>query len=116
MPEEVNYNDKTGLIRIRVWGDDPIEDWIASRNEVIRLHEKYAAWRLLVDVREQGTTPSVSDIFEFGENWPSEIRLAILMGEETSEDVIFLETVAINRAKQVRVFYDEEDAVSWLNS
>ena len=43
MPEEVNYNDKTGLIRIRVWGDDPIEDWIASRNEVIRLHEKYAA-------------------------------------------------------------------------
>ena len=116
MPEEVNYNKKTGRIRIRAWGDDPIEDWIASRDEVFRLRDVHGASKLLVDVREQVTTPSVSDIFQFGEDWPQDIRLAILMGEQTSEDVIFLETVAINRAKQVRVFYDEDDALGWLKA
>jgi len=114
MSEEVDFDDKSGLIRIRVWGDDPIENWIASRNEVIRLHEAHDACRLLVDVREQESTPTILDIFEFGESWPSAIRAAILMGANTSDDVVFLETVAVNRAKQIRVFYDEEDALRWL--
>lgn len=30
MPEEVSYDNDADLIRIRVWGDDHIEDWISS--------------------------------------------------------------------------------------
>lgn len=114
MPEEIDFDDETGLVRIRVWGHDPIEDWIASKREVIRLHEAYGASRLLVDVRRQETAPSVLDIYEFGERWPKSIRAAILMGPETSEDVTLFETAAINRAKDVRIFFDEADALLWL--
>lgn len=33
MPEELDYNSETRLIRIRVWGEAPIEDWNASRKK-----------------------------------------------------------------------------------
>jgi len=114
MSEELEYDSETRLVRIRLWGEDPIEDWIASKQEVIRLHESKGASKVLFDVRRQEAMPSVMDIFEFGERWPESIRVAIVMGPETSEDVTLLETGAINRAEDIRVFFDEDEALLWL--
>lgn len=114
MPEEVTYEPDTKLIRLRAWGDDPIENWIASREQIIQLNKTHGAFMLLVDARELETTPSILDIFDFGEEWPREIRAAIIAGENTAEDVSYLETVAIGRAKQIRIFFDEDMALSWL--
>lgn len=114
MPEEVSYDHNADLIRIRVWGDDPIEDWLSSKQEVIRLHEMHGTSMLLVDVREQESAPAILDIFDFAEDWPQEIRVAILAGENTVDDVAFLETAAINRGKEMRLFYDESEALGWL--
>ncbi len=114
MPEEVSYDHDADLIRIRVWGDDPIEDWISSRRQVVRLHETHGTSMLLVDVREQESAPAVLDIFDFAEDWPQDIRAAILVGENTVDDIAFLETAAINRGKEMRLFYDEGEALGWL--
>lgn len=116
MPEEVTYEQDTKLIRVRAWGEDTIEDWVASREQVIELHKTHGAFMLLVDVREQETVPSLLDIFDFGESWPREIRAAILADEQSSEDLTILETVATSRAKEMRVFYDEDMALSWLRA
>lgn len=95
-------------------GVDTIDDWLASKEQVVQLNEAHGAVQLLVDVRDQTTAPSTLDIFDFGKDWPPGIRTAILVGEETREDQRFLETVAFNRAKQMRIFDDEEKAVHWL--
>ena len=115
MPEEVTYDSNRELMHIRVWGDDPIEDWVSSREKVLKLHEAHGCFMLLVDVREQETAPPILDIIEFGEDWPKEISLAILAGEKTREDVMVLETVAQHRSKSVRVFFDEDEALQWLH-
>ena len=114
MPEVVEYDSQERLIRVRAWGAGTIEDWLASRTQVIKLHKEHGALKLLVDVREQESAPSASDIFDFGEDWPFEIRTAILVGEKTREEQQFLETVAFNRGKQMRVFENEEAALSCL--
>lgn len=116
MPEEISYDRDANLIRIRVRGDDPIEDWLSSRQEVVRLHERHGASMLLVDVREQESAPAILDIFDFAEDWPQEILLAILAGENTTNDIAFLETAAMNRGKKVRLFYDEREALAWLRN
>ena len=114
MPEEVSYDHNADLIRVRVWGDDPIEDWLSSKQEVVRLHETHGTSMLLVDVREQESAQSIPDIFDFAEDWPQEIRAAILVGEDTVDDIAFLETAALNRGKEIRLFYDDSEAQRWL--
>ena len=114
MPEEVSYEPHTRLIRVRAWGDDPIEDWISSLEQVMQLHETHGVFQLLVDVRELEIAPSIMDIFDFAEAWPDTIRAAVLFGEKTNIDVQFVETVAVNRYKQMRIFFDEDEALLWL--
>ena len=115
MPEIVEYDAQENLIRVRAWGAGTIEDWLSSQEQVIQLHDKYGALQLLVDVREQESAPSIVDIYDFGAGWPHGIRTAILVGEKTREDQQFLETVAFNRGKQMRVFDTEADALNWLS-
>jgi len=114
MPEEVSYEPHNGLMRVRAWGVDPIADWMASKKKVIQLFEAHGVSHLLVDAQQLTTAPSVSDIFDFGQDWPDAIKTAVVVGENTSEDVAFIETVAINRYKQMRIFYEEDDALLWL--
>ena len=114
MPEQVTYAPHAKLMRVQAWGDDPIEDWISSREQVMQLHEIYGAYQLLVDVRELETAPSILDIFDFAEDWPRVIRAAILVGEKTHKDVLFVESIPVNRHQQMRIFYDEDEALLWL--
>ena len=114
MPEEVTFDEASGIARVRAWGVDTIEDWLESRDRIIELYESHGIRRVLVDAREQESGPSTGEIFEFGETWPHEIRVAILSGQRNREDQEFLETVAFNRAKDFRIFDSESDALTWL--
>ncbi len=114
MPEEVSYDRDANLIRVRAWGVDNIQTMLDSRNEVMRLAEKHQVFAVLVDVRELEVTASILDIFDFGQDFPPELKTALLAGEDTNEDVLFVETVAVNRSRQMQVFYDEDEAMRWL--
>jgi len=114
MPEIVEYDAQAKLIRVRAWGTDTIGDWLSSKDQVVQHFHEHGAAQLLVDVRDQERAPDGLDIFDFGKNWPAEIRTAILVGEETREEQQFLETVATNRGKRMRAFDNEVDALEWL--
>lgn len=114
MPEELTFDPSTGLVRIRAWGDETILDWTESKREIMRLHEEYNASRLFVDAREMVAAPSVLDILDFGDSWPEDVRAAIVIGKDTPEDVLFLDATATYRHKPMRIFYDENEAMTWL--
>jgi hypothetical protein len=99
---------------MRVWGANTIGDWDSSKAHVLRLVELHGVPQLLVDVRHGETAPSILEMFEFGALWPHHIRTAVLLGQKNREQHQFLETVALNRAKQLRVFDDERQALAWL--
>jgi hypothetical protein len=115
MSEELTYDADSQLMRVRVWGYDSISDMQAQRLEVIKLHEAHGVSSLLVDVREQKSSAPLFDIFDFGDTWPTGIRVALLVSTTTPDDVLFLETVAMQRGKKIRAFFSEEESLAWLN-
>jgi len=114
MGEEITYNADSRLMRVRVWGHDPISDMLASRAEIMQLHATHGATLLIVDVREQKTAASLFDIFDFGDSWPTEITVALLASAKTPDDIVMLETIAMQRGKRMRVFFSETEALDWL--
>lgn len=114
MAEEISYDADSQLMRVRVWGHDPISDMLASKVQIMQLHATHGATALLVDVREQDSSASLFDIFDFGDAWPTQIQVALLASSKTPEDIVLLETVAMQRGKKIRVFYSETEALDWL--
>ena len=115
MGEQLTYDADSRLMRVRVWGHDSIGDMQAQRLEVIRLHEAHGADALLVDVREQTSSAPLFDLFDFGDTWPTAIQVALLVSTTTPDDILFLETVAMQRGKKMRVFFSETEALDWLD-
>ena len=80
------------------------------------MHKAHGANSLLVDVRDQESAASLFDIFDFGDTWPTEVAAALLASAKTPEDVLLLETVAMQRGKKMRIFFSEAEALAWLNN
>lgn len=114
MAYKVNYDADQQLMRVRAWGQDRIDHWLEAKLELLRMHETNGANILLVDVREQETSPDLFDILDFGDTWPSSIRVALLVSRNTPKDMLYLETVALQRGKQIRIFFGELEALAWL--
>jgi hypothetical protein len=115
MGYEVTYEADRKLMRVRAWGHDRIDDWLEAKTKLLQTHEANGASILLVDVREQETSPDLFDILDFGDSWPASIRVALLVSKNTPKDMLYLETVAMQRGKQIRVFFGDPEALAWLD-
>ena len=101
---------------LRFQFDQPatVRDWVEARAIFLRLSEETGIRRALVDIRKQQVTGPVMELYEFGNNIPSGMVFAVL-GNPHADDHKFVETVALNRGKNVRLFFgSEEDAIEWL--
>jgi len=114
LPETVNYLDTEKCIHVHSYGETSINDWENSMQQVIEIHNNTGCQRVLVDVREQNSTPSTLEILEFGKHLPYGIQFAIVATAKTHEPHYFLETVGRNRGKDITLFNDYDDALSWL--
>ena len=91
-----------------------VRDWVEAQATFLRLSDETGIRRALVDVRKQQVAGGVLDLFEFGHNIPSGMVFAVL-SDPQSDDHKFVETVALNRGKDVRLFFGSEDeAIEWL--
>ena len=118
MPDRIQVNEERGLIEISSFGEVSIGDIAQSISIVQKIFHEKGINKILVDTREQVSMPDSSGIFELFSTFPREFRLALLVVESqaTEEDISFGETVGGNRGVLVKRFYDEEQAVQWLNS
>jgi hypothetical protein len=91
-----------------------IRDWVEARAIFLRLSEETGIRRALVDVRQQQAAGPVMELFQFGDDIPAGMVFAVL-SEPHRDDHKFVETVALNRGKNVRLFFgSEEEAIEWL--
>jgi len=91
-----------------------VRDWVEARAIFLRVSEETGIRRALVDVRKQQVAGPAMELFEFGHNIPSRMVFAVL-SDPHSDDHKFVETVALNRGKNVRLFFEsEEEAIEWL--
>ena len=93
-----------------------LNDWRDAQAVFLRLSKETGIRRALVDVRKQKTTGSELDLFEFGRDIPSGMVFAVL-SDPRRGDHEFVETVALNRGKNVRLFFgSEKEAIEWLTT
>jgi len=90
-----------------------VSDWKEAQAAFLRLSGETGIRRALVDVRRQMTAGPQLELFEFGRNIPSDMAFAVL-SDLHHGDHEFVETVALNRGKYVRLFGSEEQAIEWL--
>ena len=118
MPENVNFDLDRGIIVIHSYGEVRFDEVSATIVEMERLLLEKDAKCALVDVREQRTLPSTTEIYQLASKMPRGMRVAILMSEglPTEKGMRFAETVARNAGLQWKSFTNEEEAISWLKA
>lgn len=90
------------------------------------IKQEHQCDKLMGDFRQATFSFEVTDIVEAYRFWmetlrsnkcsPYEARRVILITprQQPSEKLRFLETFAINRNSQIRIFYDQQKAIEWL--
>ena len=110
----VTVDTERRFIRFQFDAGATLEDWLEARAIFLRLSGETGIRRALVDVRQQKAAGPTVELFEFGQNLPSGVVFAVL-SDPRSDDHKFVETVALNRGKNVRLFFGpEEEAIAWL--
>lgn len=123
MPYETDIQVHDDHIRIEVTGarhaGQELEDATAVGLGLSELLEQTGIKNVLAVFRMTGRLPPIAafEIFskpqDFG--WNRDVKLALVdMNEESQRDSHFSETVAVNRAYQMAVFENEEEALNWL--
>jgi hypothetical protein len=91
-----------------------VNDWREAQAAFLRLSKETGIRRALVDVRKQKAAGLKLELFEFGRDIPSGMVFAVLSDPHRG-DHEFVETVALNRGKNVRLFFGlEKEAIEWL--
>lgn len=91
-----------------------VSDWVEARAIFLRLSEETRIRRALVDVRRQQAAGPAIELFQFAGDIPPGMVFAVL-SDPLNDDHKFVETVALNRGKDVRLFFGSEDeAIEWL--
>ena len=113
----IQIDETRRLIRVEFDPRAGVEDWRSSQSEIARLAKEKGYHRILVDVRNQESrNVLVLDMFTFGAELPVDMVIAVL-SDPRRDDHIFVETVALNRGKKVKLFFGiEDDAIRWLVS
>lgn len=97
------------FLRFQFEASATVRDWVEAQAIFLRLSEETGIRRALVDVRKQQVGGPA-----LGDNLPSGMAFAVL-SDPRSEDPKLVETVALNRGKNVRLFFGpEEEAIAWL--
>jgi hypothetical protein len=123
MPYTFNY-EEAGFIRLFYEGDANLKDMKKVIARGVSLAMEKNCFRVLSDFRAMKLHLSVMQIFSIPDNQVTQsrelnvpfykFRRAVVVPKEEFKNYKFLENVAVNRAHQLKVFLDPEDAISWL--
>ena len=94
-----------------------VADWKEARTLLMEMVQKTGIRNVLVDLSRQKASGAWHELFSFGVEVPDGMAFAVL-ADLGREDYQFVETVALNRGKAVRLFAASEEpaAVAWLEA
>lgn len=117
MPDKFQINEKLGLLEITSTGIVTADDIDDSIEKSKAAFEKLGINKLIVDTTKQEKMPGTVSIHRIFSNFPRNISLALVAerNQLTENDIIFGENVAVNRGVRMRIFYNREEAIKWLN-
>jgi hypothetical protein len=120
MPETVTVLEEQRIIEVRSFGYVSAEDWEQSVDTVMELVRDRGMTKVLVDSLDLVSMPRTWTLYEFGNllaatKFPASVRIAAVIDGPLRENLKFIETVAINRGRQIKIFAAIDEALDWLN-
>lgn len=119
MPETIIINREKEIVEIIATGVVTIDHMNVSRQQVVETFHVHPIKGLLYDGRAISQGPSQEDLFDFSiEATKSSdcdgIRFAVLTNEKSDLHYMSLAIPARNNHREVKVFTEREEAISWL--
>ena len=118
MPETVCIDMKHGVILIDSSNQVREDDLWQSLESVLQIAHHQGLSKVMVDATGQKSLPSIMALFHFASELSSrarDLKHAIVVSEQSPEDIHFIETAAHNRGANIQIFSSRDDAFSWLN-
>jgi hypothetical protein len=123
MPYETTFELFEHYARVEISGDrrpgHEVADGILGGQEISATCKSHGITKLLAIFKMTGRLPATeahelySNPDAFG--WSRDIKVALVdENPDSREDSLFSETVAVNRAYNMRVFDEQDEALDWL--
>ena len=123
MPFAVSIQEEKDYLRVEVSGErrpgHEVEDSVATWSHVATICEETKKDRVLgmFNVSGRLPTPAAYALAFNPESygWSRRLKLAlVVMHEESRQDALFVEDVAVSSGYKIRIFDNEEKATAWL--
>ena len=118
MPETVRIDREHGIIVIDSSQQVGAVDLRRSLEAVLQIAHHHGLNKVLVDATGQKSLPSIGALYGFASELSSRagnLKHAMVVVEQSPEDLRFIETAAQNRGAIIHIFSSRDDALSWLN-
>ena len=122
VPYQVTIEENPSYVRANVSGDRipgrELTDAVGAWSEVADVCRTKGINRVLATIDLSGRFPTLAadNLAKAPEDfgWIREVKMAVVdVNEESLQDNLFTETVAVNRGFPVRMFDNEQDARAW---
>jgi hypothetical protein len=123
MPYKVNIQEEKDYLRVEVSGErrpgHEVEDSVATWSHVAKICEEKKKDHVLgvFNVSGRLPTPAAYALAFNPESygWSRRLKLAlVVIHEESRQDALFVEDVAVSSGYKIRIFDNEEKAIAWL--
>lgn len=115
---KINYNIKGDSLYVVLSGNYPLEKFKEISTDMDRVIDENGISKILVDLRTFQGRFGVIDGLQRIENFREEskfLQFAILDIPENKTNNDFFENASFNRGYKLLFFYDEAEAMKWLN-
>ena len=118
MPDVIKINEESDIVEIKSFGVVSEKNIKSSIAKVTQINEEIGINKVLVDTTEQESMPNIIDIFFLFSRFPRDLRVALLANQDQStlKEILFSETVAVNRGITVKIFQLRDEALSRFNA
>ncbi len=118
MGYKINYHIKSDFLKVELSGNYPLEKFAEISNDMDRVIDENGISKILVDLRKFEGRFGVFDGLQKIENFREESKFllfAILDIPENKSNNDFFENASHNRGYKLLFFYDEAEAIKWLD-
>lgn len=118
MPERVSVDDKHGIILIESSNLVGTDDLSKSLAAVLKIAQNTGFTKVMVDASALVLLPSLLHLHIFADELSMRtkgFKHAIVVSEYSPKTLEHVETAAMNRGTNIKIFTSRTDALDWLN-
>ncbi len=123
MPVKIGFSENPERIEVNYSGTITESEYGDAIREFVKFNAEKKCLLVLTDLREMTVSPSILNVYDsinmfekMGIDKNTSEALIIPENKFAADNVKFYETACQNRGYNVRLFYNKEDAIKWLET